>query len=173
MSCAPRWSCLWIVYSVLPVLFICLVFSILYLFCLSSLRVLCPTLIVSMDFLFFIASVVICLFSLVCFCFACLHYVSCVPRWSCLWIVYSLLPVLFTCLVFSFLYLFCLSSLRVLCPTLIVSMDCLLFFIASLVHLFNFLCFVLVLLVFIACLVPHVDRIYGLSILYCQCCSSV
>ena len=168
MSCAPRWSCLWIVYSVLPVLFICLVISVLYLFCLSSLRVLCPTLIVSMDCLFFIASVVH-LFS---FCFACLHYVSCAPRWSCLWIVYSLLPVLFICLVFSVLFLFCLSSLRVLCPTLIVSIDCL-FFIASVVHLFSYLCFVFVLLVFITCLVPHVDRVYGLSILYCQCCSSV
>jgi hypothetical protein len=53
-----------------------------------------------------------------------------------------------------------------------VSMDCL-FFIASVVHLFSFLCFVFVLLVIIACLVPHVDRVYGLSILYCQCCSSV
>jgi cation transport ATPase len=40
-------------------------------------------------------------------------------------------------------------------------------------HLFSFLCFVFVLLVFIACLVPHVDRVSRLSILYCLCCSSV
>ena len=172
MSCAPRWSCLWIVYSLLPVLFICLVISVLFLFCLSSLRVLCPTLIVSMDCLFFIASVVH-LFSFLCFVFVLLVFITClVPHVDRVYGLSILLPVLFICLVFSVLFLFCLSSLRVLCPTLIVSMDCL-FFIASVVHLFSFLCFVFVLLVFITCLVPHVDRVYGLSILYCQCCSSV
>jgi hypothetical protein len=96
--------------------------SIIAVLCLSSLCVLFPVFLVSLDCLWFL-------------CFVCLRFVSCSQCSLCLWIVFDFcaLFVFALCLVpsvpcvygLSLISVLCLSSLCVLFPVFLVSLDCL------------------------------------------------
>ena len=188
VSCSQCSLCLWIVFDfcALFVFALCLVpsvpcvsgLSLISVLCLSSLCVLVPVLLVSLD----------CLLLL---CFVCLRFVSCSQCSLCLWIVFDFcaLFVFALCLGPSVacvsglsIAVLCLSSLCVLFPVFLVSLDCLLLLCFVCLRFVSCsqcsLCLWIVyyccaLFVFAFCLVPSVPCVSGLSLISVLCLSSL